>query len=128
MKKILLADDDETILFMSKEIIQDYFPNYEIQTFSDGELLENRLKEDLNGVRLIITDNEMPKITGREIIQKYSKEKEFEKIPFILCYGGDNEIGIKAIEDGAFDFIRKAFGIKEYISPIKKALKYSKNK
>ena len=126
MEKILLADDESINRDIFEAIIKCNFSDYEVQAFPDGASLVRRLEEDASDVRLVVTDNSMPKITGSEIIEKYARAPKFKKIPFMLCYGGDEEIGKKAVEDGAFGVITKPFGMKEYVSSLNKALDFYK--
>lgn len=123
MAKIILADDDSNLLSMQETVLKMKFPEYELESFRDGNLLNRRLNETLENINLIITDNEMPGISGSGIIEKYARDGKFRKIPFILCYGGAEEIGKKAVENGAYNYILKPFGIREYANVIEKALK-----
>lgn len=126
MEKILLADDDSSNINLFEAIIKSNFSDYEIQAFPDGASLVERLERDVNDVRLILTDNSMPGFTGSEIIEKYARMPKFEGIPFGLCYGGDEEIGKKAVEDGAYCYIEKPIDLEEYIGVIRGALDLSK--
>lgn len=57
---------------------------------------------------IIITDNEMPKITGLELITQFRKDPQWNEIPIIFLTGSqDPEAPIKAIQRGADDFISK---------------------
>ena len=120
--KILIADDDEMQRDLHEALIQNRFPEFDLEFFKDGGSLEKRLSNKLNGIKLVITDNHMPGITGSGIIQKYAKSLEFSKIPFILCYGGEEEIGKRAVKNGAFAYIIKGGDINQYFEIIKKAL------
>ena len=122
--KILIADDDGMQRDLHHSLFEFRFPEFDLEFFAEGSSLENRLNTNLNDVRLVITDNHMPGITGSEIIQKYAKKLEFSKIPFILCYGGEEIIGKKAVENGAFGYIIKGGDIDLYFEIIKKALDY----
>ncbi len=125
MEKILLAEDDERLRNLFEKIIQDTFPDYGVESFSDGDSLNKRLKEDVEDVRLIVTDNQMPGMIGSEIIRQYAREPRFERISFVLLYGGNEEIGKRAIENGAFDFIIKPLGMEKYSEVLGKALNFS---
>lgn len=129
MREILLADDVEFLRKLYRDIVSSTFPNYEVELFQNGDSLAGRLERDVNNIALILTDNNMPPgPTGSEIIRKYAKCPKFNgTIPFILSYAGDEEIGKKAIEDGAFSFIQKPFDISQLVDIIKKAFdKYKK--
>ncbi|MBU2104549.1 MAG: response regulator [Nanoarchaeota archaeon] len=106
-KTIYIADDDSSIRKLTGDVLGRFFPEYEREFFEDGVSLLRRL-EETDKPSLIITDNEMPGVTGSEIIEGYAR-----KIPFILIYGGDEKIGKKAVADGACGYFLKPYNIKE---------------
>ena len=106
-KTIYIADDDASIRKLTGDVLGIFFPEYKREFFEDGSGLLKRL-EGGEKPSLIVSDNEMPGVTGSEIIKGYAK-----KIPFILIYGGDEKIGEKAMEDGAYGYFRKPYNIKE---------------
>jgi len=114
-KIILFADDDANIRNMTLEVFGLEFPDYAVEILEDGE--------SLDGVRVVITDNGMPGMCGSEIIERYARDPRFEgRIPFILCYGGDQEIGERAKKNGAFAYILKPHSMLDFSRTIKKAL------
>ncbi|MCK4647383.1 response regulator, partial [Candidatus Pacearchaeota archaeon] len=117
-----LADDESSNRNLFEAILKSSFLNYEVQAFAEGASLVRRLEEDVSDIRLVVTDNFMPRVTGSEIIEKYARASKFKEIPFILCYGGDEEIGKKAVEDGAFGFIVKPMNLEEYVGVLRDAL------
>jgi two-component system chemotaxis response regulator CheY len=122
-KRILAADDNDIMTDFYAMILKDNFPQFEIETFADGASLESKLKGGRNGIRVVITDNEMPGISGSSIIEKYAKSQEYHGIKFILCYGaGSDEIGKMAVNNGAFAYIIKPFKPDAIIKIVKNAL------
>lgn len=117
-KRILLADDTESIIEIQKDLLR-RFSGYEIEAFSDGASLKGRLERDVGDVVLVVTDNEMPGANGSKIIAEYARKYKF---PFVLVYGGVEEIGEQAVENGAFGYLTKPFGFLEYTELIGKAL------
>lgn len=122
MKKILIADDDGNMRKINGIIIRSDFPDYNVEEFRDGISLTGRLEQDVGEVSLVLTDNTMPGINGSKIIERYAKTPRFKQIPMILIYGDKKDIGEKAIEDGAFGYLLKPFGLSEFTSLLKKAL------
>jgi DNA-binding NtrC family response regulator len=119
-KTIVFADDDEFVREFVSKCIRKYLPEVSLEICKDGISLEKRLQQGAKGINLILTDNQMPCIDGSEIIKKYARS--LEKIPFILYYGGENEIGEQAVKDGAFAYALKGSGSSKMIELIKKAL------
>ncbi|MBF0228335.1 MAG: response regulator [Desulfamplus sp.] len=114
---ILLVDDDTAILKLIAKVIQNFGHN--VVTAEDGQIgLEIFLKEP-TFFHLIISDVMMPIIDGLELLRKvrqYSSE-----IPFIVTTGY-NEIGIviKALKQGATDFMSKPYSSKELSTALNK--------
>ncbi|OGJ12735.1 hypothetical protein A3K62_00590 [Candidatus Pacearchaeota archaeon RBG_16_35_8] len=120
--RIIVAEDDDAMLDLSLEILKQRFGQFKFESFSDGTSLEKRLNEGVGNVRLVITDNEMPGSSGSQLIRKYAAQPEFSGIKFILCYGGDNKIGERALEEGAYAFIKKPYSVDVYVNVLEKAL------
>ena len=124
---ILYADDDFGTRDIVKKLIEFDFPAYITEFFGDGSSLEERLMKGTENVKLVVTDNEMPGITGSAIIRKYSKEPGFENIRFVLCYAGNKSLGASLVRDGyAFSFLSKPFGIDDFTKTLEDALASAK--
>jgi len=120
-KIILIADDDKTVRKMMSMVLDEGFPNYGIESFEDGTSLNERLKQgSLENVCMVITDNQMPGIDGLEIIREHTPR--LPKIPFILHYGGDEEIGKEAVRSGAYASVLKPINLKKFYLIIHDAL------
>jgi DNA-binding NtrC family response regulator len=117
----VFADDDEFVREFVSKCIEKYLPEVNLEICKDGSSLEKRLQQDMKEVDLVLTDNKMPCIDGSKIIKKYARN--FEKIPFILYYGGEYEIGEQAVKDGAFAYASKGDNSSKMIELVKKALK-----
>ena len=125
--KILYAEDKETLREYIRIVLETYFPELEKESFQDGNSLEERLKGNLEDVRLVITDNGMPGKNGSEIIKTYAKRPEFKDVRFILYYGGEPFTGEQAVKNyGAYASVLKGTKPEELIGKIREALNYSK--
>ena len=110
--RILLVEDIPT---MRKIIItmleQVGFNN--IEQASDGELAWKRIEETFRYKReydLVLSDWNMPQMSGLELLKKIRGDERFEKIPFLMVTGQDDQDKIKeAVEAGVTDFIVKPF-------------------
>ena len=81
-KRILVVDDDRTILKMIKAALED---QYEVTAMLNGSLVEKFLST--NEVDLIILDYEMPFMTGADIFRKLKEDKKNSKIPVCFLTG-----------------------------------------
>lgn len=107
VKTILYAEDEESVRNVTSRIIGVRFPDIHLESFTDGTSLVERLEKGVEDVAMVLTDNNMPGINGGMVIKRYARLPEFAQIPFVLNYGGDTNIGEKAIEDGARAYILK---------------------
>ena len=120
-KIILFADDDKNVRETMLMFLDMRFPSYGVESFKEGTSLEKRLKQgSLENVCMVITDNQMPGIEGSEIIRIYASK--FPEIPFILYYGGDEEIGEEAVRNRACAYVLKPISLKKFYPIIRDAL------
>ena len=117
MKKILIIDDDKTFRIILKEtLIKEGY--YMLEANSGEKGLEMVKSEHPD---LVITDFQMPGLSGLDVLQAIIKMKT--GIPVIMITGfSDTENIIKAIQMGAFDYLEKPVNPSVLKSAIKIAL------
>jgi len=116
-RKILIVDDRrENIIFLANNILRP--EGYEVITAMDGEKgLEKALEEKPD---LIITDMQMPKMTGDEMIR--ALRKAGKNTPVILTtFHGSESAAIKAFRAGATDYLIKPFTVDEMAQAVERA-------
>ena len=113
---IIIADDDGAVLDMYNRFLISAFPDHSIEPFPDGTSLVARLDKGISVPIVVVTDNEMPGIHGREIVKEYAHQ-----VPIILAYGGPSDIGEKATEDGAYVVLKKPTSLSNLASTIENA-------
>ncbi len=87
MSLIVLAEDDSDDQDMVREIIEGLDPAVELKIFDDGERLLGSMQsinEQTQLPRLIILDQNMPRLKGTETIQHLKKIRGFESIPAVI--------------------------------------------
>ena len=119
---IIIADDDGMILSMYNRFFGNAFPDFSVEPFPDGTSLVARLDKGIIIPTVVVTDNEMPGIQGRKIVEKYASQ-----VPIILAYGGDKEIGEEAMTNGAYGFVKKPFEWNVFLDTIESALEASES-
>lgn len=108
MKKntILYAEDREDVSSVVMPFFRNIFPDYKIEHFENGSLLEKKLEEgNLLDVGVIVMDHQMPEKDGLEVIK--DNIHNVNGIPIILFYSGGKDIGEKAIQYGAKGYFIK---------------------
>ncbi len=118
-KKILVIDDEESILESLADILTD--EGYQVLTaLTAKEGLTKLLKE---GPDLLILDVWLPDEDGLKLLQKI-REKE-RNLPVIVISGhGTVEMAVKAIKLGAFDFLEKPLSYDRVVVTVANALRF----
>lgn len=126
MKKILIADDDEFTQRILSRIIEQL--GFEADLVNDGEqLLKNALKEHY---LLIISDIEMPKKSGIEVIHTIRNDfpNSLKHVPVIALTGHKDSEYIKILLKEGFDgHISKPFSTKDIETCINETIEKLEN-
>ncbi|MBN2568543.1 MAG: sigma-54-dependent Fis family transcriptional regulator [Deltaproteobacteria bacterium] len=118
MNRILIVDDELNMLLVLETMLRK--EGYEVVTASDGlEALEIMENED---VAVVVTDLKMPKLDGLELLERIVTE--YPAIPVIIITAhGTITTAVKALKQGAFDYITKPFEQDDLKNVIGKAFK-----
>ncbi|MCB0550721.1 MAG: response regulator [Phaeodactylibacter sp.] len=116
LKKILICEDEEILLTALKFRLQKQ--GYELFLAVDGkearEIIESK-KPDL-----VVTDIDVPKISGMELISLVRNELEMS-VPIIIIAPLENEnLILEAMQKGADDFVTKPFKPVELVLRIRR--------
>lgn len=125
--KILILDDDPIYGKVMQNILENSDHDIELIRAEDGfQALQliNEAPPDL-----IITDWDMPKMSGIDFCRMIHKNEEFEHIPVIMCTGiNTSSENLKtAFESGVVDFIRKPINKMEFLARVNSMLKLSES-
>ncbi len=114
--KILIVDDDESVLMVSKYLLSQQFT--EVITLDDPELLNDNLKSNSIDVALLDMNYTIGATTGEEgmnLLQTFKKEAPSTRIIMMTAYS-DLDMAIRTIKEGADDFIVKPWDNTKFIS------------
>lgn len=114
---ILLADDNQQIVDSLSASLETY--GYEILTAADGKELVECYKSHFNRIDIVITDLEMPKMTGDSAFFEIRKINPQAKVIMTSGFLEDKRIQ-KVLASGATGFIQKPCILDELISKIEK--------
>lgn len=119
MSSILLADDNIAIIEFVSDILKG--SEHILHSCKNGsEALASFMKEDYD---LIITDISMPVLDGFELLTKVREVNT--NVPVIMITGvGGIDDAVKAIRQGASDFVLKPFNAEEFRIKIEKNLQF----
>jgi len=118
--KVLIVDDDPDIRDVLKLTLAE--ENYTILEAGDGEeALKIITSKPLD---LVLLDYKIPKIDGRQVVQKVKSDLLLRHLPIIMVTGKrELEDKIVGMDAGADDYITKPFEPKELLARIRMTLR-----
>ena len=114
---LLVADDDPGLReSLERTLTRE---GYHVVLASDGRAALERVQA--GGVDLIVTDLKMPGLTGLELLRAAKAIMPDVDVILLTAFGTVEE-AVKAMKDGAYDFLTKPFRREQLIKLIDKAL------
>jgi two-component system C4-dicarboxylate transport response regulator DctD len=114
--QVIFIDDDKYIRKSATQSME--MEGFMVESYADASTALAEIDTDCTSV--IVTDINMPGITGLELLQRI-KETD-ASIPVILITGqGDIATAVQAMRDGAYDFLEKPFAPDNLIEVVRKA-------
>lgn len=124
---ILIAEDDEHICLALNAIVKKAINCEKIVIAEDGDQAWTAVQE--NKFDLIISDWNMPGLTGQELLDKVRKNKEHKTTPFLMLTArADKTSVITAVQAGANDYITKPYEKDKLVEKIKSLLAQAKQR
>lgn len=116
--RILIVDDEPAIRrFLNSALAAHGYAVVQAETARDGIAAVHRDKPDL-----VVVDLGLPDIDGQQLIQQL---RAFSKVPIIVLSVRDDEAGkVRALDNGADDYVTKPFGVDELLARVRTALRH----
>ena len=108
---VLYVEDHDLVLFTVKQLLE--LEGWRVRICRDGGEALRHIKGDEH-FDLIITDAELPTVSGFELIRKVRTLTHRQSTP-VLCFTA-NDCGDEAIAAGAVAYLKKPGGIKDLIA------------
>jgi two-component system alkaline phosphatase synthesis response regulator PhoP len=120
MSFIYIVEDEESICDIERYALEK--EGHSVYTF--GCALDFFKALSTQKPELILLDIMLPDSNGTEILRKVRKNTETRKIPVIMVTAKSAEIDtVRALDDGADDYIKKPFSILELVSRVNAVLR-----
>src|SRR5271157_4001993 len=116
-KRILVIDDDTNILRGSKSVLEK--AGYSVETAETGKDALKKIKKAKFNVYLV--DVKLPDMDGTELLLKIPNDPKAIKI--IVTGFSTDEVGKKAAEYGADDFLVKPIKAEELLATVRQRLR-----
>jgi len=115
MATVLIVDDDPSVLFVLKELLEER-GHSTLSATSGGDALGL-----LDGVDLVLTDLQMPVMNGMELLRMV-RERDASMPTILLTAHGSEKDAVIAMKSGAYDYLTKPFDIDEVALVVERAL------
>lgn len=116
----LVADDSPTIQMLVKKVIENKIGAKNILVANDGREALEML--DKNKVDFILSDREMPRVSGDELLSRVRQHKDWKTVPFIMMTSqGGKDLAMTAAKGGVTQFLVKPFTSGEMEDLIRKS-------
>ena len=116
---LLVADDDPAVRqSLERSLTRE---GYVVVLAPDGQAALERLRA--GGIDLVLSDLKMPGLTGLELLREVKAASPDVDVIMLTAFGTVEE-AVKAMKDGAVDFLTKPFQRAQLIRVIRKALEH----
>ena len=116
-ERILVVDDDENLLKSIKKILR--LENYTVDTLINAQKIDTLLESQI--YHCLLLDVKMPVVNGMDVLNNVLQK--YPSLPVIMISGqSDIETAVRAIKDGAYDFIEKPINPEHLYIAVKNAL------
>lgn len=117
-KKVLVVEDHHDTSFMLCRLLK--MEGYEVEHAIDGMVGYTTATNEHPD--LIVTDIQMPRMNGIEMIKRIREEDDLRKTPIIVMSAYGKRIIDDAMRAGADDFVEKPIDFNKFLSTIKSNL------
>jgi DNA-binding NtrC family response regulator len=117
MIRVIVAEDDPLAASIFRRMLG---PEFQVTSFGNGE--EALLYFTAHGADIILTDLRMPRMGGLELLAQV-KQINSDTIVFIITGYSLLEDAVKAIKQGAYDYIAKPFDPDDVLTRINRAVR-----
>ena len=119
--RILCVDDDRTTLTLISRSLTKAFPDDEVLAAQSGE--EAFVKTRAVAVEIVVTDLSMPGMSGIEVLKGVKSDRPETEV-IILTAFASVESAVKAMQQGARDYLPKPISIDLLIEKIENMKEY----
>lgn len=117
-KKVLVVEDHHDTSFMLCRLLK--MEGYEVEHAIDG--MVGYSAATVEHPDLIITDIQMPRMNGIEMIRRIREEKDMQQTPIIVMSAYGKRVIDDAMQAGADDFVEKPIDFDKFLTAIKAKL------
>jgi CheY-like chemotaxis protein len=118
---ILVVDDDAVSRSLARSLLEK--SGFRVTEAGDGAAAMDRVGQS-DGFALVILDLDMPRMGGREVLERIRSTTATARLPVVVLTGAESgEVEIELMDRGADDYIRKPIDPMRFVARIKAALR-----
>ena len=110
-RTVLVVDDEDVNRALLGAIIEQ---KYNVLYAKNGKEALDQIKQNADGLSLVLLDILMPEMDGYEVLGEINKDSKLKKIPVIVLTS-EKSAEVKSLELGAADFLSKPYDLPEVI-------------
>ena len=119
--KVLVIDDDSSVSFYIKSVLE--AQGYDVIVAENGR--DSEIFASSHCPDIILLDLGLPDMDGVAVLKKI---REWSAVPVIVVSSRQQEQDkVRALENGADDYVQKPFSTQELLARIRVALRHSRN-
>ena len=122
-EKILVVDDEKRMCDSLKILLSDL--GYDVTALQEGGKAIEKIQSAKGGFDVVISDIKMPDFDGIEIL-KAARQKDKDALVILLTGYASLESAVKAVNQGAFDYLLKPVDFPQLQLSIKRGLEKRK--
>ena len=116
-RKVLIVDDEESVLELLEDVLAD--EGFQVRRAENGsEALDMIARESFD---VVLMDIRMPEMDGMEALRRIQEQSRKTGVILMTAYA-TTDVAIQAMKMGAFDYVLKPFDLDEVVMVIKKAV------
>ncbi|QOG01322.1 response regulator [Flavobacterium sp. MDT1-60] len=120
---ILVIDDDPEDIEIFSEAINSFNENITITSSTDAFIALEDLKKAENLPDIIFLDLQMPRLTGKDFLEKLNEDSKLQNIPVVVLSGQSDAIAKDMYQKiGVRNYICKPNSYKELIEELREIL------
>src|SRR5215831_13452264 len=120
--RALIVEDSDDMRDLMKLLLEE--SGYETLAAADGREALRYIEDDREFVDLVVTDVQMPEVTGHEILTAVRARRGETPVIVITAFGSVEQ-AVAMVKSGAFQYLTKPFNKAKLLSLVEKALESS---
>ena len=120
--RALVVEDNDDMRDLIKLLLDE--AGYETLTAADGRAALKYIEDDREFIDLVVTDVQMPQVTGHEILAAVRARRGETPVIVITAFGSVEQ-AVGMVKSGAFEYLTKPFNKTKLLSLVEKALDHS---